>query len=803
MSGRRFERITTAFGNLSLTAKGILVVSLPVCALLVAITVFYQFEVQTRDAATWVEHTLEVRSEIRRVRGHINSLEDSIRGYLLTLRESYLEPYWTARQELPPIFASLRTEMSDNPSQLRHLEKTQARTNAALTILESVRQSAAANHFAAGPERLEAARTSIAAVRSELGLMEAEEQQLLQGRTAEEHSALQRLEWAIMAGGLVGLLGGFAAVLLFTRSIAGRVRRVEELALRVAGQPHPGKGSRQGDEISRLERTLNETAQLLAAQSQQLRAAHDELENRVHLRTAELSQANEDLRQANDVRQALMKSSPLAIWAIDLEGRVIFWSPAAEKTFGWMEAEVIGKTLPVIPDQRRQEFEAELVRLKAGGSMQGEESTRRKKDGSRIDVAMWTAPLRDAAGEINGFVKIDADITARKILEEEFRQSQKMEAVGRLAGGVAHDFNNLLTVIMGYVEMLLAEAQNAAVVEYAQEIQMAADRASSLTGQLLAFSRRQITQPKIFDLNESVTRSMQLLRRVIGEDLAVSTHLAPDLARVKADPSHIDQALMNLVVNARDAMSNGGTLTIETANVFLDDTYVDRHLGVKAGPYCMLAVSDTGIGMTSDVKRRIFEPFYTTKDSSKGTGLGLSIVYGVMQQSGGDIIVYSEAGKGTTFKLYFPMAEVPVEVAAAARQTFDSRGTETVLLCEDEERIRKLVFAMLHKQGYEVLEAETPELAIRLARDHRGPIDLLITDIVMPKMNGMELAKAMQEIRPEARVLYMSGYTDNRVNASWVLDSKTPFLHKPFTTSGLMEKVREALGTEAATPQLS
>jgi two-component system, cell cycle sensor histidine kinase and response regulator CckA len=340
-------------------------------------------------------------------------------------------------------------------------------------------------------------------------------------------------------------------------------------------------------------------------------------------------------------------------------------------------------------------------------------------------------------------------------------------------------------------------------VEYAQEIQMAADRASSLTSQLLAFSRRQITQPKIFDLNESVTRSMQLLRRVIGEDLAVATHLAPDLGRVKADPSHIDQALMNLVVNARDAMSDGGTLTIETANVFLDESYVDRHIGVRPGPYCMLAVSDTGIGMTPDVKRRIFEPFYTTKDASKGTGLGLSIVYGVMQQSGGDIIVYSEAGKGTTFKLYFPMAEIPVEVAAAARQALDSRGTETVLLCEDEDRIRKLVFAMLRKQGYEVLEAETPELAIRLAHDHRGPIDLLITDIVMPKMNGMELAKAMQVIRPKAKVLYMSGYTDNRVNASWVLDSKTPFLHKPFTAAGLMEKVREALGTEAAASRLA
>src|SRR5580692_8642587 len=602
MSGRRFDRIAASFGNLSLTAKGILVVSIPVCALLAAIVVFYDFERQTRDAQTWVDHTVVVRSEIRRVRGQMNALEDSIRGYLLTLQESYLEPYWAARKELPLVLASVRKEFGDNPSQLRQLAKTEELAGAAMTLVESVRQDAAAKGFARGAERLESARASIEAVRRQVGVMEAEEERLLQARITTQHEAQHRLELAIFVGGLLGLLGGFAAALLFTRSIVRRVHRVEELARRVAGQCYAEPEAGRGDEVTRLERTLNQTARLLAAQSEQLRAAHNDLESRVERRTVELSLANEDLRQANDVRQALIKSSPLAIFAIDLEGKVIFWSPAAERIFGWTEAEAIGNTLPVIPDHRLHEFEAALARLRTGESMQGDERTHQRKDGSRLEVAIWTAPLRDASGAISGYVTIDADITERKLLEEQFRQSQKLEAVGRLAGGVAHDFNNLLTVIMGYVEMLIADAQgSAALIEYAQEIQFAADRASSLTGQLLAFSRRQISQPKVLDLNESVAHSMKLLQRVIGEDIVVLTHPEPDLGRVKADPIHIDQALMNLVVNARDAMPSGGTLTIETANILLDDSYADRHMGVKPGHYCMLAVSDTGTGMMPEV----------------------------------------------------------------------------------------------------------------------------------------------------------------------------------------------------------
>jgi CheY-like chemotaxis protein/two-component sensor histidine kinase len=350
---------------------------------------------------------------------------------------------------------------------------------------------------------------------------------------------------------------------------------------------------------------------------------------------------------------------------------------------------------------------------------------------------------------------------------------------------------------MGYVEMLMAEANGSPpLLEYASEVQSAADRASALTGQLLAFSRRQIAQPRVLDLNQTIEHSIKLLGRVIGEDISIRTHLDPGLAMIKADPTQVDQAIMNLVVNARDAMPDGGAVTIETANVALNHDYAGTHLGVKPGPYVMLAVSDNGIGMTQEIRERIFEPFFTTKESGKGTGLGLSIVYGVVKQNSGDINVYSEPGEGTCFKLYFPAELASAETPEANRSAADLRGRETILLCEDEERIRKLVTIMLARQGYRVLEAGTPAAAIAIAREHFASIDLLLTDIVMPNMNGIDLAKAVRETRPGLKLLYMSGYTDNRVSGAWVLDPDTPFLHKPFTAMALARKVREALGTQ-------
>ncbi|HEV2446417.1 MAG TPA: PAS domain S-box protein, partial [Candidatus Sulfopaludibacter sp.] len=723
--------------------------------------------------------------------------ETGLRGYLLTRRESDLENYRAAREQLPHSLQAVHDLTVDNPSQVERLKDVRARLSQAEQSMELLQQAAASKTETTS--KIEADRENLRALRRELTAMQDEEDRVLQGRNTAQQHAQSRLEVTIFAGGVFGLLGGLIAALLFTTGIARRVRLVEEDARKVA-EGVPLTSSLGGnDEIARLASTLRQTSQLLAKQSHDLQVANTQLEHRVELRTAELIHANEELQKAIEVREAVLQSSPLAIWAIDREGKVMFWNPAAEQIFGWSAAEVIGKPLPIIVEEQRQEYEQWLHRFLGGESLKGVERGRCRRDGSRIDVSIWTAPLRDTHGAIRGTLAIDSDITQRRLLEEQFRQSQKLEAVGRLAGGVAHDFNNLLTVIMGYVEMLMLEAQDRPdLLGYAEEVQYAAGRASALTGQLLAFSRRQISQPRVLDLNEIVTHSTKLLRRVIGEDLEISTHLDPGLGLVKADPIHIDQVIMNLVVNARDAMGQGGKLTIETAAVTLDENYTGRHIGVTPGPYVMLAISDTGCGMSDETKSRLFEPFFTTKEAGKGTGLGLSIVYGIVKQNGGEIVVYSELGKGTTFKIDLPIAEAPAALPAGEQRTQQARGSETVLVCEDEPGIRKLVIALLTKQGYRVLETENPRDALEILQAHNGSIHLLLTDIVMPRVNGFELARQARALRPNIRVLYMSGYTDNHVSASWNLDPSTPFLHKPFTAATLAQRVREALETPAA-----
>ena len=379
----------------------------------------------------------------------------------------------------------------------------------------------------------------------------------------------------------------------------------------------------------------------------------------------------------------------------------------------------------------------------------------------------------------------------------QLRQAQKMEAIGRLAGGVAHDFNNLLTVIRGYSRMLLDRASGVAGHEFRgglERIDDAADRAASLTSQLLAFSRRQVLQPKIFNLNTLVQNLEKMLRRLIGEDIEMRTILASDLGSVRADRSQIEQVIMNLVVNSRDAMPKGGKLTIETSNIFLDDAYAQRHQTVQPGRYVLLAVSDTGVGIDPENLSRIFEPFFTTKEMGKGTGLGLSMVYGIIKQSGGNIWVYSEQGRGTSFKIYLPLVNAPVDAPSAEQARYEnSRGTETILLVEDDEQERELAREALSVSGYEVLVAETPRAAIALCRSHQSRIDLLLTDVVMPGISGPELATQVTAIRPELKVLYMSGYTAQAIVHQGELDADTFFIQKPFTPSSLSAKVREAL----------
>jgi PAS domain S-box-containing protein len=417
-----------------------------------------------------------------------------------------------------------------------------------------------------------------------------------------------------------------------------------------------------------------------------------------------------------------------------------------------------------------------------------------RKDGAVIWVSD-TAVVVSGSNSHPVMEGIIVDITERKLLENQLQQSRRMEAVGRLAGGIAHDFNNLLTIIKGYAE--LAEQRTAMQPELRadiQQIENAAERASTLIRQLLAFSRRQVLQPKIIDLNAIVLGLDKLLGRLMGEHIEMVTRCGANVGHVKADPAQVEQVIMNLVVNARDAMPKGGRLTVETVNVELDSTYARDHVSVKPGSYVMLAVSDSGIGMSPETVAHIFEPFYTTKESGQGTGLGLSTVYGIVKQSGGYIWVYSEPGKGTTFKVYLPRVAAPVEAKPEVMEVQTAgKGSETILLVEDEEAVRELASRILSAKGYSVVAAKSTKEAEQFAEKHGGKIHLLLTDIIMPGTSGRELATRITARHPRTRVLYMSGYTDNVLAQGGVLEPGLSFLQKPFTPGTLVQKVRDVL----------
>jgi len=390
---------------------------------------------------------------------------------------------------------------------------------------------------------------------------------------------------------------------------------------------------------------------------------------------------------------------------------------------------------------------------------------------------------------------VATEITERKLLEEQLLQSQKMEAIGQLAGGVAHDFNNILTAIVGYTDLLSAEVSgNDRQLEDLEEIRKAARRAAALTRQLLAFSRKQVLELRNIDLNHVVLNLDKMLRSLISENIELKTDLADDLAAARADPNQIEQVIMNLAINARDAMPDGGTVMIETRNATLDDAYAAQHVSVIPGDYVMLAVSDTGCGMDERTKSRIFEPFFTTKPAGRGTGLGLSTVYGIVKQTGGNIWLYSEPGKGTTFKVYLPaIAALPADIGKVAPAEAAPRGAGTVLVVEDDEQLRRLTHRALDAQGYTVLVADRGGTALDISRRHKGDIDLLLTDVIMPDTNGRKLAETIRAARPGLRVLYMSGYPDGAIASHGMLEPGVAYLAKPFTTEAITRKVREVL----------
>jgi two-component system cell cycle sensor histidine kinase/response regulator CckA len=532
--------------------------------------------------------------------------------------------------------------------------------------------------------------------------------------------------------------------------------------------------------------TKGHLARLVPALSRELREADQRHQRR---------QAVEALRKSEERYRLLVENAADLITVIDMDGRVTFASPSVERVLGYRPEEITGhRVMDFVHGDDAGVVETAIAEaMKEGAPITMNDLRIRHRDGSwRIFEGSGARLAGDHAPA--QLVVAARDITDRVQLRQQLQQAQRMEAVGRLAGGVAHDFNNLLTVILGYGNLLRGQvAGNPELRQEVDEIKHAATRAATLTQQLLSFSRKQVMTLRVVDLNDSVRGMSTMLRTLAKEDIELVTRLDPALGRVRIDPGQLEQMLMNLVLNARDAMPDGGRIVIETANVDLDDTFTHRHV-VKPGPYVMLSVTDSGCGMEPEIQSRLFEPFFTTKEPGKGTGLGLSMVYGFVKQIGGSIFVYSEPGRGSTFKTYLPRIEGPAEAPVATPPSTRSlRGVETVLLVEDEHLVRTLVADILSKNGYRVLDAADARNALEISRSHRGAIHLMVTDVVMPGMSGIDLARRFDVDRPETRVLYLSGYTDDVVLRNGVLQPGTAFLQKPFTPEVLLQKVRSLL----------
>ncbi len=532
----------------------------------------------------------------------------------------------------------------------------------------------------------------------------------------------------------------------------------------------------------------------VAERTAELEAANKQLE----VELAERQRAEEALRQSEAEYRSLIQGAAYGIYRSTAEGKFLDVNPALVAMLGYdSESELLAANLATEIYRDPSERARLVEQYKHQERFDGLQVEWKSKDDTPINVRLSGRAVQDKDGTLAYFEGIAENVTEQRLLEAQLRQGQKMEAVGRLAGGVAHDFNNLLMVMRGYTELLLGRlGANDPLRRNVEEIQEAADRAASLTRQLLAFSRKQVMQPRVFDLNAVVSDTEKMLRRLIGEDIELATLLGAELGRAKADPGQIEQVILNLAVNARDAMPQGGKLVLETTNVELTQAFARQHPGVTPGPHVMLAMSDTGVGMDAETQARIFEPFFTTKEKGKGTGLGLATVYGIIKQSGGYIWVHSEAGQGTTFEIYLPR----VEEAVAADQEEHAvsqppAGSETVLLVEDEAPVRKLAREFLESNGYTVLEAKDGVEAIQSAQQHSGPIHLMVTDVVMPKMSGHELAQQMASVRPEMKVLYISGYTGDALGQYGVPTQDSFFLQKPFSLDTLARKMRQFLKT--------
>ena len=597
----------------------------------------------------------------------------------------------------------------------------------------------------------------------------------LQRSLADAMAPYQRLRTILLG------LFAIAPIVLIARGVSRPVRQLADAARQIEAGAYQGVALNQQDELGALAATFNRM-------------------------TSAVAEREERLRESEERFRAMTESAVDAVVTAGSNGTIVSWNRGAQTIFGYGPHEVLGTTLDrLIPERYRQAPPGGLVAMAstdAGNVTPAPiEFHGVRKDGREFPIELSLATWKTRHGTF--LTAIIRDVTERTQLEAQFRQAQKMESIGRLAGGVAHDFNNLLTVIGGQTELVrMRLPADDPLRERVGVVQDAAARAADLTKQLLAFSRKQVLEPKILDLNTVVEGVAPMLRRLIGEDIELLTRLGPGLGHVEADPGQITQIIVNLAVNARDAMPGGGRLTIETANVDLDETYADRRApDVRPGPFIMLAVGDTGIGMDEEIQSHVFEPFFTTKESGKGTGLGLATVYGIVKQSNGHVGVYSEPGKGTTFKIYLPRVAQPADALAPDAGAMPGGGSETILLVEDDDRVRALACEVLGEHGYTVLEARHGSDALDISQRYHGAIQLLLTDVVMPGMGGRELAGRLRRDRPQMKILYMSGYTADTIAHHGVLDEGEAFLSKPVLPRMLASKVRETIdGPRGGTP---
>ena len=586
-----------------------------------------------------------------------------------------------------------------------------------------------------------------------------------------------------------------SAALLVAWSLAGRITRpllqlsADSRAIGAGNLAHRSQ-VHSHDEVGKLATTFNQMSATLES------------------RTAALRESEAALRKQTEVLESILHSMGDGVLVVDQTGKFVVFNEAAGRLYGSSPQDADANQWAASHGLCRPDmvtsFPAEeipLSRAMKGDSVDNVEMFISRQDTPPgVRVSATARPLKDREGRILGAVVVLRDITRQHQLEEQLRQSQRMESIGKLAGGVAHDFNNLLTAILGYAALLLDNLPaDSDAHRDAEQIQKASERAAALTRQLLAFSRKQILQARVVDINGILLGMEPMLHRLIGEDIKLFVLPADSLAKVKADPTQVEQIILNLVINARDAMPKGGRLTIETANAILDQSQVERHVDVPPGPYVVLAVSDTGCGMDPETQARIFEPFFTTKPAGQGTGMGLATVYGIVKQSGGHAWVYSEPGQGTSLKIYLPQSE-PGERQQGMPSTFPAisraTGSETILLVEDEQTVRDLAGAVLTKSGYTVLAAADGEDALRLSKSHAGDIQLMITDAIMPGMRGHELGDVMRKLRPQIKILFISGYTDDAAIHKGVLVEGIQFLQKPFTPDALALKVRTVLDME-------